>query len=216
MDTSPWGNVAGWFLLWLTTYERIMSIENLLTLGLALGLLAAAAVLRMIVLGAWRLFFKLSGRDMRAREAPAETDPSTRTRRPIARPAPTGLGAFGRGLVYVLATLGTWMTVAGTSIARAAASSYESLSPRLTSGMQGVLPATGRALKTGLIVTLASVQHLGRLASDRMKERVAERARSRMPETPAEQPTEARVIRLDREWDPLTDPLEDQPVSNYR
>jgi hypothetical protein len=196
-----------------------MSIENLLTLGVAAAILVAAAVLRLIVLGSMRLFFKLSGKPAPwARSAEtAERGPSrTRPRRPLARPALNGLGALGAGLLYVFATLGTSMRSAGTKVARAAATAHVSLSPRVASGTQRGAAAAGRTMKAGAIVTVASGQHLGRLAARRIKEAAERRAARPAPPSAQEEAPTARVIVLDREWDPLTDPLEDQPVSNYR
>ena len=194
-----------------------MSIENLLTLGVAVGLLVAAALLRLFVVGAARLFFRLSGRAIRPQEPVTETPGPSRARRPIARPALNGLGALGRGLVYALATLGTWMAATGALIGSAAAGAYASLSPRPRSGTSTVIATAWRGLKTAMIVTVASLQHLIRAASRRVEQRAHSSSRARTkPVTPKEESTEAQVIVLDREWDPLTDPLEDEPASNYR
>ena len=200
-----------------------MSIENLLTLGVAVGLLVAGALLRLLVLGGLRLFAKLLGREIPA-DVPDGEAPTSRRPRPIARPALHGLDALGRGLVHALATLGTWLATlgtwlapAGTFVGRAATRAHASLSPRVRSGSQTVLASSGRGLKTAMIVTVASVQHLVRLATAWTKQRAEERSHARATlHAPAEEPAEARVIRLDREWDPLTDPLEDEPASNYR
>jgi len=197
-----------------------MSIENLLTLGVAGAILAAAALLRLILLGSLRLFFKLSGKPVpwaHGAEVPeGGTSGTPRPRRPIARPALNGLGALGAGLVYVLATLGTWMRSAGAAIARAVGAAHASLSPRVASGTQKGAAAAGRGVKSAAIVTVASGQHLGRIAAQRIKEANERRSAHATHQPVSEEPPEGRVILLDREWDPLTDPLEDQPVSNYR
>lgn len=188
-----------------------MSIENLLTLGVAAALLGAAALLRVLVLAALRLFFKLSGKGVDADEPPAEATRS-RPRRPHAHPAMNGLDALGRGLIYKLATLGTWMAATGAVLGRA----YASLGPRVTSSTRRTLVGAGRGLKTAALVTLASLPRITRVAFAWVNERL--QATSRTPsqrDGPVEQP-EARVILLDREWDPLTDPLEDEPAASYR
>ena len=199
-----------------------MSIENLLTLGVAAGILAVAFVLRLLFLGALRLFYLLSGKEV-ARAETAETaeaadgERPARPRRPLTRPALNGLGALGRGVILVFATLGTWMFVAGGAIGRVATSGYTSLSPRVAAGTKtGVTMGAGK-LKTFAVVAIATLQHLAQAIAGMVNERLAQAAaRRREQQAPVEEPQEATVIRLDREWDPLTDPLEDMPVSNYR
>lgn len=192
-----------------------MSIENLLTLGVAAGILAVAVVLRLLFLGALRLSYLLSGREVARAEVAGEERPAG-PRRPLARPALNGLGALGRGVIFVLATLGTWMFTAGSAIGRTAASGYASLSPRVAAGTKtGVTMGAGK-LKTLAILAAATAQHLAQAIAKMVNTRLSEAARRREQQAPVEEPQEATVIRLDREWDPLTDPLEDMPVSNYR
>lgn len=197
-----------------------MSIEKLLTLGVAAGLLVIAAILRLLVLGALSLLYKLSGREIP--RAASDDDPRpARQRRPLARPALHGLGVVGGGLVYVLATLGAWTAVAGGAIARSATAAYARLSPRVTAGTKTGLTAAAAKIKSFAIVTVATALHLGRtlaqMVNERLAQRSADRAAQRAAEdAAAEEPQGGRVIRLEREWDPLTDPLEDEPASNYR
>lgn len=194
-----------------------MSIENLLTVGLAAAILVAAAILRLLVLGAVRLVFKLSGRQVPAREIPAAAGHAARgPRRPLARPALNGLGSLGAGLIYVLATLGTWMRSAGTMIARGARAAYASAAPQVEAGTEKGLAAAGHKLRSAAVVAVASAQHLGRVIAHRVKEMADARATRKAATAPVEEPSDARVIVLDRDWDPLTDPLEDEPASNYR
>ena len=197
-----------------------MSIENVLTLGVAAAILAAAALLRLVVLGSARLFFALAGKPVpwarTDEESTAETPPERRAHRPVVRPALNALGSLGTGLIYVLATLGTWMRAAGTALAGAAASAYATLSPRVASGSQTGLSAVGRALRSGAILTVASAQHLFRTVSGWVNRRVEAAAAERARHAAQEEPSEARIIVLDREWDPLTDPLEDEPASQAR
>lgn len=193
-----------------------MSIENLLTLGVAAGILAVAAVLRLLFLGGLKLFYLLSGREVTQATETAEARPPG-PRRPVARPALNAFGALGRSMILVFATLGTWMFAAGSAITRAATSGYASLSPRVAAGTKtGVTVGAGK-LKTFAVVAIATMQHLAQGVAEMVNTRLAEAAaRRREKNAPVEEPQEATVIRLDREWDPLTDPLEDMPVSNYR
>ena len=193
-----------------------MSIENLLTLALAAGILAVAVLLRLLFLGALKLFYVVAGKEV-ARPEAQEEGRETKARRPLARPALNGLGSLGRGVILVLATLGTWMATGGAAIARAAGAGYASASPRIAAGTKTGLAAGAGKLKTFAIVAVASAQHVARAIAQMVNEKLAERATRRSAQQLAvEEPQEARVIRLDREWDPLTDPLEDEPASNYR
>ena len=195
-----------------------MSIENLLTLGLAAGLLAAAAALRLLFLGALKLFYLVSGRQVTQPQADAETLARTpRQRRPLARPALDRLASLGRGVVLVLATVGTWMAAATSAIAKAATAGYASMSPRVAAGTKTGLRVGAGKIKSFAIVAAATLQYLARTVIRLVSEQVAMRsARRRERPAAAEEVQQARVIRLDRDWDPLTDPLEDMPASNYR
>ena len=193
-----------------------MSIENLLTVGVAAGILAVACVLRLLFLGALKLFYLLAGTQIAEPETVEEGRAIT-PRRPLARPALNGLGTLGRKVILVFATLGTWMFAVGSATARAAAGGYASLSPRVTAGTKTGLTVGAGKIRSFAIVAVATTQHLARAIAKMVKTRLAEAAaRRRAQLTPIEEPREATVIRLDREWDPLTDPLEDMPVSNYR
>ena len=193
-----------------------MSIENLLTLGVAAGILAVAFVLRLLFVGALKLFYLLTGNEV-ARVEAADEERSAGPRRPLARPALNGLGALGRGVILVFATLGTWMFAGGSAVGRAASSGYASLTPRVAAGTTTRMTVGGGKLKTFAVVAIATLQHLAQAIAGMVNERLAKAAaRRREQQVPVEEPQEATVIRLDREWDPLTDPLEDMPVSNYR
>lgn len=201
-----------------------MSIENVLTLGVAAAILAAAALLRLVILGTARLFFALSGKqvpwarpaDEAADEGITEPRRERKGHRPVVRPVLNALGTLGAGLIYVLATLGTWMRGVGAVLGAAAASAYAVLSPRVASGTQRGVAAAGRAIRSGAIVTVATAQHLAHVAAQWASRRAASAAEERARHASVDEPSEARVIVLDREWDPLTDPLEDEPASQAR
>lgn len=234
-----------------------MSIENLLTLGVAAGILAVAVFLRLLFLGALKLFHLLTGTEV-ARAETVDEERAAGPGRPLARPALNAFRGVGRGVVVVLSTLGAWMFAAGSALGRAAVSGYASLSPRVAAGGKNWLSLTkggvsvgagrkrglsptrsgvsvGAGRKSGLFVTksrvslgagkmktfaimaVATAQHVGSTIARMVNEWSAPLAtRRREQQAPIEEAQEATVIRLDREWDPLTDPLEDQPLSNYR
>lgn len=193
-----------------------MSIESILTLGVAAAILLGAALLRLIVLGSLRLLFALTGRQVFWAPGEEKKPPTDRPRPRIRRPAWRAARSFGAGLIYVFATLGTWFRAGGAGLGDRAGSSYQQLAPRLRpnwSELRRRLAATGAKIASVTVVAIASVQHLSRLVGARVKERVDRRSARRARQEDA---LDDRVIVLDRGWDPLTDPLEDEPASQAR
>lgn len=193
-----------------------MSIESILTIAVAAAILVGAALLRLIVLGSLRLLFALAGRQVFWTRGEQKKAASDHARPEMRRPAWRAARSFGAGLIYVLATLGTWMRAGGARLGDRAGSSYRELAPRLRphrSELRRRVGATGAKLASGTVVAVASVQHLARLIAARAKERVDRRSARRARQQEA---VDDRVIVLDRGWDPLTDPLEDEPASQAR
>src|SRR5687768_3207810 len=101
-----------------------MSIETLLTLALAAGILAVAAVLRFVILGSIRLAMRVSGTHVWWLEKPSRWEPAiSSTHRPPRaplRPRASALGrriaretvflvtAFAEGLRLATVGLATW------------------------------------------------------------------------------------------------------------
>lgn len=193
-----------------------MSIETILTIAVAAAILVGAALLRMVVLGSLRLLFALSGREVFWGRGEEKKPLMDHPRRPIPRPAWRAARSVGAGAVYVLATVGTWMRSAGTGAADRARSAYRKLSPRLRptwSELRRGVPATGSRIASVAVVAVASIQHLSRLIGARLKESLYQRS---VRPAQREDDLDDRVIVLDRGWDPLTDPLEDEPASQAR
>lgn len=193
-----------------------MSIESILTIVVAAAILVGAALLRLIVLGGLRLLFALSGREVFWTPSAVKKRASGHRGPPIRRPARRAARSLGAGLMYVFATLGIWMRSAGAALGARAGSSYRELAPRLRpnrSELRRRLAATGGKVASVTVVAVASIQHLWRLVAARVKERVDQRSARRARQ---EATFHDRVIVLDRGWDPLTDPLEDEPASQAR
>ena len=225
-----------------------MSIETLLTLGVAAAILVAAAVIRLVVLGLLEIGFRLAGRDtawlhpFRNAPGPAEA-PVRRQRRPVRPRLEHGLGVarteVNRGLaftrrevvprvrtggaataaviVFIAATLAGWALVLGREVGRGGRGASAWLRPRLSStsarARRGAI-AAGAWIRPRLVVALATLQHLARVVYERSSEWLDTRREERSTRVggedgpdagPAPQPP--RVIDLDKDWDPLTDPL---------
>ena len=212
-----------------------MSIETLLTIGLALAILVVAAVLRFLILGVTRSGFRVSGREIPWALRPAryrESTGGTGVRAPIGPRVATGargavgsatflVSAFVEGLaIAVLGTVraltaiaavgvprlrGAGRTVGGSMTAAGAAAG-----PRAGAALSGLRRASASALarlRPALVIAIATLQHLGRVTARRTRARLEQlrEERSTRPGEPTAAGDGPRVIELDREFDPLTD-----------
>ena len=227
--------------------SKTVSIETLLTLGLAAAILLAAAVIRLIVLGLLEVGFKLAGRDTAwlhpFRQARVPGERPRRQRAPLRPRLEDGLGVARRELhrglrftrtevvprvktggaataaivILVVATLASWAVVLGREVGRGGRGASAWLRPRLSSGFAQArrgLRTAGAWVGPRLIVVLATLQHVARTVYDRAAEWLDTRRGERSARVGAEDgpdagpaPQQPRVIDLDEDWDPLTDPL---------
>lgn len=139
-------------------------------------------------------------------------------RRRLAKPVVNRTRSLGTGLVYVLATAGTWMRAGGVRVADAAGSAYRTLEPRVRVNAREAgreLTAAGRKIASLTVIAVATAQHLVRSIAARLRD-LSDRRPARYPGP--DEPAEDRVIvldrDLDRDWDPLVDPLDDEPASH--
>lgn len=212
-----------------------VSIETLLTLGLAAAILLAAALIRLIVLGLLEIAFRLAGRDTAwlhpfRHAPPAGAGP--RGRRPVRLRLEQGLGVVRRDLaprvkaggaataaaiVFVAATLAGWAVIAGREAGRGGRGAAAWLGPRLRGGFaqfRRAARSAGAWIRPRAVVALATIQHLVRIAVERSRAWLEARSVERNARVGAEDgpdagpsPRPPRVIDLDKDWDPLTDPL---------
>ena len=224
-----------------------VSIETLLTLGIAAAILLAAAVIRLVVLGLLEIGFKLAGRDTAwlhpFRNARVPGERPRRQRAPLRPKLEGGLGVARRELhrglgftrtevvpriktggaataavvLLVIATLAGWAVVLGREVGRGGRGASAWLGPRLSSGLAQARRGAHAAaawIRPRAVVALATLQHLARVVYERSSEWLDTRREERSTRVggedgpdagPAPQPP--RVIDLDRDWDPLTDPL---------
>lgn len=211
-----------------------MSIETLLTLGLAGVILLAAALMRLVVLGLLELGLRIAGRDT-AWLHPfrrARTDEAIRPARPPLRPrvvhayrsaqgavvprVRTGTAAALAAMVLVVMTLAGWALFVGREAVQGGRGAFAWLRPRMISASSQV-GRSARAvlswLRPRLVMGIATMQHLLRAARESFVARAearTERRRERVGADAAESgpaPPEPGVIDLDKDWDPLKDPL---------
>ncbi len=201
-----------------------MSIETLLTVALALAILIAAAALRWMTLGILDLVLRLRGHETRRRSATTE---------PRATPAASGrLHQASRRVLEA--------TVAATTRAVAELARYTSEIRRVTaattSGVYArVAPATERAMATSsqlvvegarrataqILVVTTALRHLAQSAYRAARElwTTTDPPRAaRRPQPPVERSEpepEPRVIDLNRQWDPLTDPFDPEDTLTW-
>lgn len=234
-----------------------MSIETLLTLGVAAAILAAAAALRLIFLVALRLVYMLTGRHitwgslvhpLSARARPrafaadgglseklstwirsgaraAATFPE-RLRQPT-QGARDALTELGTALIHLLATVGSWLSALGEAGVSAGRLLHDRARPWLSTGAVAsgrALASAARRLGSFSIVAVATMQHFAGATATRLRKSKQERAgRARGPaldsagrDRGSRRSMADRLIVLDEAWDPLTDPLEDEPASSVR
>lgn len=211
-----------------------MSIETLLTLGVAAGILGLAVVLRFAVLTAARLVARLSGQEVRPvrktppeqRQPKGERISPRRQRQRSARERvwprigdagrSVGAGAafvargFVEGLRVAATGLLTVTVVVLASAAQTTRRSAASLGPRIAAGGKASWRGAASAwrwLKPRVVLAVATVQHLGRASLQRVREWVSQRQeeRSSRPGEPSSAGHGPQVIDLKEDWDPLTD-----------
>lgn len=221
-----------------------MSIETLLTLGLATAILVLAALLRLLVLGAARLGLRLSGRRAWWLEKPRR-ERAERAERPqraalwprLARGARSATAALGFLVSGVVEGLG----IAVVGLARGADRTGAALAPRLRGASRssasaadaaaawlgprlGSAAATSRRalasgvarVKPAVVLAIATVQHVAQLVVDRTRAWVNEREaeRSARPGEATSSGDGPRVIDLDRDFDPLTDDFPEDRIGS--
>lgn len=222
-----------------------MSIETLLTLGVASGILVLAVVLRFVVVSIARVLARVSGREVRpVRKARPERrqpkgepiSPRKRRQRPARQPmwprianagrsvgaAVTFLaGGFVEGLRIAATGLLTVTVVVLASAAQITRRSAASLGPRIAAGGKASWRALASAwgwLKPRLVVAVATVQHLVRASVQRAREWVDQRQeeRSSRPGEPTSAGHGPQVIDLKDDWDPLTDEFPEDRLTPSR
>lgn len=186
-----------------------MSIETLLTLGVAAAILVVAFLLRLVVLTFLRLGLLLAGRDASWLK-PQRLPRSRRSLRPRVGAALRGAGvavAAGAGVARVAVGAGVQGAArAGAGFERWADATNARLAPRTT---QLTLAARRRgasfAKRLGmlLVAAIATVQHFASLAAVGLRRRLNDqRNGGRVAKPEPRRP--AKVIDLDHDDDPVT------------
>ena len=206
-----------------------MSIETLLTLGLTAALLAAAFVLRVVILGSLRLGLRLAGRDTSwtrpqrasrpAASPSADGTPETRRKRPLWTPGSAaalrtkvrgagaevgpGLGAAGASLLAVAATAWGGMTRGADALERWADRTSESLQPAMRDITSAARRST-RDIGKYVVAGIATVQHVALLLAGWVRGMWGDTDRDQAIDHRREESTK-KVIDLDLDFD--EDPL---------
>lgn len=174
-----------------------MSIETLLTLAVAAGILAVAAVLRFVILGSIRVALRVTGTQVWWLQKPSrwETDAGATPRagRAPLRPRVAALGrataresvffvtAFAEGIRLAAVGIATWaLAVAAWSTprlegaGRGAGTALATTAERTRPGLRRASEALSRSarsaaskVKPAFVVAVATVQHLVRLVAAR-------------------------------------------------
>lgn len=218
-----------------------MSIETLLTLGVAAAILLLAAVLRFVILGSIRLALRITGTEVPWLQKPPRTGSGGPKRAPLAPRLARGGRSAAAGLAYTGSAFVDGLRITAAAVVHAASAVAAWASPRLrgaSRSSRAAVAAAGRdlrprvrqaarrsatsltslpaRLKPAFVVTVATVQHLARLVAQRtrtwVQEHEAERkARPGEPTSAGEGP---RVIDLQRDFDPLTDDFPEDRIGS--
>lgn len=175
-----------------------MSIETLLTLGLATAILVVAAILRFVVLGVARLGLRLSGRDVPWLQKPHREQAPEEAPRRSHNPIRPRLGRAGHKLAgeaaFLASAFAEGLTIAAVGTAREARSlvgtltgaarsgggttgaavtaSAAAVAPKASDALATARHSTASALrriKPAFVIAVATVQHLGALAISRVR-----------------------------------------------
>ena len=208
-----------------------MSIETLLTLALAAGILVSAVVLRFVILGIARLLAHLSGREMALRKTPRKRRQRP-SREPIWPHIAGGARSLGAASAFVAGAVVKGVRIAATGLVTitvvVVASTVQgvrgmatSLGPRIGAGGQTSWRGMASAwawLKPRLVVAVATAQHLGRASAQRTRDWVSQQQeeRSARPGEPTSGGHGPRVIELNDDWDPLTDEFPEERLTPSR
>lgn len=194
-----------------------MSIETLLTLGLAVVILAVAFVLRLVILTLLGVALRLAGKDAswlkpqrveRARPPLRPRVASTLRRGAagvafLAALAAAAGAAAGRGAVRGAAELERWADAANRRLAPH--------TMQLATAARRRAAAAAARLGSALVTVVATLQHVSAVLGARLRQRL------QRPTITAEQPrSPRRVIDLERDDDPLGPAPRRRPSAEVR